>query len=84
MLCLFSDLTPEKVTTYLEQNPGFLNDYVLKNASSDQVEIWYRKKCQHRVKTGHGTITRRGSSGNSSGSSVETTHYNGEIQTNFV
>ncbi|CAH1773312.1 unnamed protein product [Owenia fusiformis] len=48
-LCPF-DLTPDAVTSFLNDNPEFLEKYVVRNVNSDQLERWIIKRTQNANK----------------------------------
>ncbi len=47
---LVPDLNPDIVSSYLNDNPLFLDKYVLSNVNQDQVERWLAQK-SHQQKT---------------------------------
>ncbi|KAK2149569.1 hypothetical protein LSH36_446g02070 [Paralvinella palmiformis] len=44
MRCMFPYLNPDVVSTYLLDNPDFLDQFVAKHVATDQVEKWLVKK----------------------------------------
>ena len=45
----FSDLNPDVVSTYLNDNPDFLEKYLLNHVTQDQLEYWVDQKRRHRA-----------------------------------
>ena len=62
LLPYISDLDPDVVSTYLHDNPEFLDQYVMSHVSHDLVERWLQKKNrQHNNRLKNDTHTDHGS-----------------------
>jgi hypothetical protein len=53
IIIVFSDLPQDQVTSYLQDNPEFLEKYVLSHVSQDQLERWIIRRAHNQKQNKH-------------------------------